>query len=115
MNPNVEQPDERKSKIFHSVIEKLLHVVKRMRSDIEAGVSFLMRWVLKSDMDDWVKLIRVLGFKKCEIKDKRVIKFIDTSHTAHDKIYSPIRGIISLGLGIILGKSAIEKLNARST
>ena len=124
VNPNVKQLDNEKSKVFHSIKQKLLHAMKRARPDIEIAMLFLMRRVSKSDEDDWKKLKRVLSFIKSAINEKRIIgaeslteiiNFIDASHTVHDNFRSHMGGLISLGLGITLGKSAMEKLNAKST
>ena len=52
VNENKEQLGPEKSAVFHSVTQKLLYVMKRARPDIETGVSFLMRCVSKSDLDD---------------------------------------------------------------
>ena len=47
--------------------------MKRVRPDIETSISFLMRRVSKSDVDDWGKLKRVLAYLKNTIDDVRVI------------------------------------------
>jgi hypothetical protein len=54
---NVEKISQRKSKIFHSAVAKLLFVAKRARPDILLAVSFLTTWVHDPDSDDWRKLI----------------------------------------------------------
>jgi len=47
--------------------------MKRVRPAIETSISFLMRRVSKSDVDDWWKLKRVLAYLKKTIDDVRVI------------------------------------------
>lgn len=98
--------------------------MKRARPDLETAVSFLMRRVSKSDLDDWDKLKRVLGFLKRTIDDKRrigakslteVLTWIDASFAVHDNLRSHMGGCISMGTGLIHGKSAMEKLNAKSS
>ena len=60
VNENAEQLDEEKSKIFHTVTQKLLYITKRGRLDLETLLSFLTSRVTKSDIDDWKKLKRGL-------------------------------------------------------
>ena len=57
----VDQLGKEKSNIFHSTTQKLLYIMKRARPDLETAVSFLMRRVSKSDLDDWGKLKRVFA------------------------------------------------------
>ena len=103
---------------------KLLYVMKRARPDIETSVSFLMRRVSKSDEDDWAKLIRALGFIKSTINEKRKIgaqsltnlyTWLDASYAVHDNMRSHMGEMMSLGNGIMHGKSAMNKINTKST
>ena len=50
---DAEQLNEEKSEIYHSLVAKLLYIMKRARPDIKTAISFLSRRVSKSDMDDW--------------------------------------------------------------
>jgi hypothetical protein len=43
VNEKCKQLDEAKSKIFHSVVAKLLFIIKRSRPDLEPTISFLMK------------------------------------------------------------------------
>ena len=52
----------RKSELFHSIVAKLLWIMKRARPDLEVAVSYLCTRVPKSDEYDWEKLRRVLAF-----------------------------------------------------
>ena len=65
--------DSEKSDIFHSVVQKLLYITKRARSEIETAVLFLCTRVSKSTHDDWLKLRRVLGFLQHTINDICII------------------------------------------
>ena len=87
-------------------------------------VSFLVRRVSKSDVDDLKKLIRVLACLKRIIEEKRVIgamnlakilTFINVLCAVYDNLRSHMGGMISLGLGIVHSESAIENLNEKST
>lgn len=53
VNPDVKQLDDYKSKVFHSITQKLLYVMKRTRLDIETAMSFLMRRASKKDEYYW--------------------------------------------------------------
>ena len=47
------QRSDNKGELFHSVVEKLLFIMKRSRIDLETAVSLLTTRVSKSDVDDW--------------------------------------------------------------
>lgn len=111
--------DEARSDIFHSVVAKLLFIMKRARPDLESMISFLMTRVSKSDEDNWRKLKRCLG-----IEDKRTMGagnikdlfvWVDASHAIHDDMKGHTGGVMSLGTGVIHGKLLKQKLNTRST
>jgi hypothetical protein len=124
VNDKCEQLDEAKSEIFHSVVAKLLFIMKRARPDLEPTISFLMKRVSKSDTDDWKKLKRCLGFVKGTIKDKRILgadsldtlyTWVDASHAVHTNMRGHTGGIISMGTGMLHCKSSTQKINTRST
>jgi hypothetical protein len=73
INHDAKELNSDDSDTFHSVVAKLLFIMKRARPDLETVVSFLMTRVSKSDEDDWRKLKRCLGFIKGTIDDKRII------------------------------------------
>ena len=98
--------------------------MKRARLDLETAVSYLVTRVSKSDKDDWQKLKRCLGFIQGTINDKRIIStdnikglfvWVDASRTMHDDMKGHTGGVMSLGTGILHGKSSKQKLNIRST
>ena len=62
VNMSAAELDVQKSKLFHTNTAKVLYIIKSSRPDIGTSVSYLMRHVTKSDIDDWIKLKRVLGF-----------------------------------------------------
>ena len=55
---DVELLNKEKSEIFHSVVMKLLYVMKRARPDLETTVAFLSTRVSRSTIDNWYKLKR---------------------------------------------------------
>ena len=105
--------------IFHSVTQKLLYITKRERPDLETAVDFLMTRVLKSDVDDWKKLGRVLTWILNTIDEKRVIgarslkelfTWIDAAYAVHANMRGQTGGAISMGYGLLHGKSSKQKL-----
>jgi hypothetical protein len=119
-----EQLNDAKSEIFHSVVAKLLFIMKRSRPDLEPTISFLMKRVSKSDVDDWKKLKRCLGFIKGTIEDKRILgadsldtlyTWVDASHAVHMNMRGHTGGIISMGKGMLHCKSSTQKINTKST
>ena len=64
VNSNAEQLNAELSEAFHSITSKLGYIMKRGRPNIETTVSFLIKRVSKSDIDDWMKLRRLIGFIK---------------------------------------------------
>ena len=55
--------------MFHSVVEKLLFIIKRSIPDLETDVGFLTTRVLKSDVDDCEKLRMILRFVYFTLKE----------------------------------------------
>jgi hypothetical protein len=83
-----------------------------------------MRRVSKSDNDDWMKLKRILCFLNNTVNDVRVIgaeslteilTCIDAAYAVHDNMRSHMGGLISLGTGLVHGKSSMEKINTKSS
>ena len=116
--------DMKKSDLFHSIVAKLLYVMKRARPDIEPTIAFLMTRVSKSNERDWFKLKRLLGFIKHTIDDPRIIgatslkdlyTWIDASYAVHHDMRGHTGGTMSMGLGIIHAKSSKQKLNVKSS
>ena len=98
--------------------------MKRVRPDIETSISFLMRRVSKSAVDDWWKLKRVLAYLKNTIDDVRVIgatsltqilTWIDASFAVHSDMKSHTGGCTSMGIGLVHQKSSTQKSNSKSS
>ena len=77
VNENCPKLVEEKREGFHSIVQKLLWVMKRARPDLETAIGFLCTRVDKSDTDDWRKLRRVIAFIKCTLDDCRIIGATD--------------------------------------
>ena len=119
-----EELNEERSEIFHSVVAKILFIMKRGRPDVETTVSYLMTRVSKSNLKDWEKLKRCLGFLKKTFNDLRTIGadslrdlhvWVDASHAIHENMRGHTGGTMSMGIGTLHNKSSKQKLNTRST
>ena len=124
VNESCTRLDGKKADIFHSIVATLLWIMKRARPDIEVPVSFLCSRVSKSDEDDWKKLRRVLTYVQCTIDDVRVIgaeslsdvfTWIDAAYAVNPDMRSQTGGAMSMGVGIIHGRSGKQKLNVKSS
>ena len=121
---NMEALDDGWKQAFHSIVAKLLYVAKRARPDIEPTIAFLCTCVSCSNMDDWKKLGRVIGFLNKTIDDKRVIgvtslktlvTWVDAAYAVYRNMRSQMGGMSSFGLGAIQTKSSKQKINAKKS
>ena len=78
--------------------------MQRTRPDIETVVSFLMKRVSKSNLDDWKKLRRMIESLQGTIDEKRIIgatslteilTFIDSACAVHANCRSHTDGLSS--------------------
>jgi hypothetical protein len=113
-----------KADLFHSVVAKLLWVMKRSRPDIETAISYLCTRVSCCNEDDWGKLKRLLQFLNQTIDDERImgaddlfslLTWIDASYGIHPNMRGHTGGAMSFGTGIIHGKASKQKLNTKSS
>jgi hypothetical protein len=111
------------SKIFHSVVAKLLHVSKRSRLDIGLAITFLCTRVACSTEQDWLKLKRVLECLRGTLDEHLTLgaddsslmfAWVDASHAAHKDMRSHTGGVVSFGIGAIMSKSSKHKINTKS-
>jgi hypothetical protein len=121
---DMDKISQRKGKLFHSTVAKLLFIAKRARPDILLAVSFLTTRVKEPDKDDWNKLIRILGYLKnteelhitlhCkEIKD--LVWYIDGSYATHDDMKGQNGAVLMIGDCAVLCRSSKQKVNSRSS
>jgi hypothetical protein len=124
VNDDCNKLSKEQSEIFHKIVAKLLFLCKRARPDIQTAVAFLTTRVSKSDLDDWKKLKRCLQYLYGTIDlmltisadNLTVIKWwVDASYAIHPNMKSHTGAALSLGRGIIFGKSAKQKLNTKSS
>ena len=124
VDPGCTPLNAKKSESFHSIVATLLWIMKRARPDLETAVGFLCTRVSKSDDMDWKKLRRVIAFIRGTIDDVRIIgansiskiyTWIDAAYAVTADMKSQTGGAMSLGMGILHGKSSKQKLNVKSS
>ena len=60
INGKTKSLDEHRKEIFHTYVMKYMVLAKRARSDSLVGISFLSTRVIKSNEEDWIKLVNYL-------------------------------------------------------
>jgi len=53
-----------KHELFHSIVEKLLFITKRVRPDLEISIEHICTRATKSNEDSWKKLRRIIVWVK---------------------------------------------------
>eukprot|EP00957_Ditylum_brightwellii_P115229 8787797-Ditylum_brightwellii.AAC.1 len=103
---------------------KNLYITKRVRPDIEMTVYFLCAQVSKSNIKDWHKLNRMLGFFKRTVNDVKIIgatsiqdlyMWVDAACTVHPNMRSHMGGTMSFGWGIVHKRASKQKVNTKSS
>ena len=109
---------------FHSVVAKLLYVSIRARMDLLLAVSFLSTRVSKSTVQDRAKLKRILEYIHGTMEQSYTLgadtlgklrTWVNASYAVHPDMKSHTGGIISFGIGGLIGKSLKQKLNTKSS
>ena len=123
---NEESPllPQKRQDTFHSVVARLIWVMKRSRPDLETCVSFLCTRVSCSTEEDWLKLKRVLQFVNQTKTDTRTIEadnlselftWIDASYAVHPNMRGYTGGAMSFGQGVMHARAGKQKLNVKSS
>ena len=116
--------NEERADNFHSVTASLLYVSRRCRLDIQTAIGYLCTRVGCSDVDDWVKLKRVLQYLKGTIDLDRIIggddirkmkSWVDVSYGVHDDCKSHTGGCASFGWGVVSTMCKKQTLNVKSS
>jgi len=124
INENSEKLNDEKREIFHHVVQKLLHICKRTRLDLQVVIGFLCTRVRNPSVQDWLKLRRVLQYVHGTLNLKRVVSidnfgridvFVDASHGAHADYRGQTGGCMKMGNGILHGRSSKQSLNSKSS
>ena len=115
---------EKQREVFHHIVQKLLHICKRGRLDLQVAIAFLCTRVRTPNQQDWAKLKRVLQYVRGTLDLPRVISlrnfglmdiFVDASHASHDNMRGHTGGCVSVGKGVIHGRSSKQRINTRSS
>ena len=121
---DAKQLSEKKGEFFHSVVEKLLFIIKGSRPNLETAVGLLEKMVLKIDVDDWKILRRILRFFHFTLKEKRcfgatsldnIFTLMDASYAVHHDMKSHTGCLMSMGLGVTHCRFRNQKLNTKSS
>jgi len=121
---DAEKLDEAHADNFHSVVASLLFISRRCRLDIQTAVGFLTTRVSEPDVDDWVKLKRVLQYLRGTLDMTLTIggtdishmrSWVDVSYGIHADRKSHTGGCISFGWGALMTKCQKQKLNVKSS
>jgi len=73
VDENSRELDERRKQIFHHVVQKMLHICKRTRIDLQLVIGFLCTRVRCPTEQDWGKLRRMLQYVSGTLKIARII------------------------------------------
>jgi hypothetical protein len=124
IKPGIPLLQKSKSELFHSIVAKLLYVAKRGRPDILLANAFLCTRVSCSDTEDCNKLKRLLQYLHRTVKEyaiigadslNKIMTWVEASYGVHHDLKSHTGGLISLGYGVVMCKSAKQKLNTKSS
>ena len=109
---------------FHSTVAKLLFLAKRTRPDILLPIQYLTTRVLHADVNDKLKLERVLkylnstrnlGLILSSNNPMELLAFIDAAYGVHRDRKSHTGVVASLGTGSILDLTNAQSINTTSS
>jgi len=124
INESAKKLSDEKRELFHHIVQKLLHICKRTRLDLQVAIGFLCTRVRSPTTQDWLKLRRVLQYVHGTLDLKRVVSidnfaridiFVDASHGAHADYRGQTGGCMKMGAGILHGRSSKQGLNSKSS
>ena len=124
IDPDLPRLDKKEADCFHSIVPKLLYVLKRARPDIQLAISFLCTQVSCSTKNDLGKLIRLLQLLKGTANNVLILTadsnkenrtWIDADFAIHEDMKSHTGGCQSLGRGVMCSKSSKQKLKTKSS
>jgi hypothetical protein len=107
-----------KTSQFHLTIAKLRFLAKRGRPDILLAVSFLTMRAKSPDMDDWKKLMRVLGYLKGTVNYNLNISCDNLEnliYAVHEDMKGHTGAVLSIGGNVVLSRLNKQKVNAQSS
>ena len=77
---NVQQLEDDKSELLHSIVAKFLFIYQRAKPDIEPTVVYLFTQESKSTIENLEKLRRLVSFFKGTVNDKSMIGTISLNN-----------------------------------
>jgi len=119
-----EKLSQKRARLYHAVVVKLLFVAKRARPDILLAVSFMTTRVKNPDLDDWGKLLRVLSYLQCTLdlsftltceRFDKLTWYVDGSYASHKDMRGQSGVVLLTGECSVLFKSCKQKVNTRSS
>ena len=130
-NKNLMELDEescklntQKRELFHHIVQKLLHISKRGRLDLQVAIGFLCTRVKEPNVSDWNKLRRTLQYIRGTLDMSRILSignielmniYIDASHGIHWNRRGQTGGCISMGDGLLHARSTKQGINTKSS
>ena len=102
----------------------MLSIIKRSINNLETAIGFLTTRVLKSDVDNWGKLRRILRFVHSTLKEKicyiaasldEIFTWVDESYAVNHDMKSQNGGVISMGIGVTHCGLIRQNLNTESS
>jgi hypothetical protein len=114
---------------FHTFVAKLLFVARKVRLDLLTVVSYLTTRVQRPNVNDKVKLERLLKYLNSTLdytyliggkifNDDGTISvncYIDSSHGVHEDFRGQTGIVIKLGEATVYARSAKQKMNTKSS
>jgi hypothetical protein len=103
---------------------KAMFLCKHGRPDVSPGVGFFTGRVKEPREQDWMKLLKVLGFLKGTRDDVLTLEaddcqtltwYVDAAFAVHVDIRSQTGAIFTLGKGAIISDALKQKINSRSS
>ena len=116
--------DDRRKKLFHRLVYKLLYCSCRGRKDLQVAISFLTQRVESCNEGDYNKFRRLMHYVHTTmdeivtigIEDVGLMRtFVDASYAVHDNMRSHTGGAITFGIGVFCSASEKQKLNTKSS
>jgi len=116
--------DERRRRLFHRLVYRLIYTAIRGRRDLQTVISFLSKRHLECNEHDYAKLRRLIHYIhatkniECIIGIKNIgllTTFVDASYAVHMNMRSHSGGAMTFGIGVFSSDSKMQKLNTKSS
>ena len=124
INKNSKILDTYKHETFYSIVQKLLHVAKQARLELQVAIGFLCTCIRSPMDEDWKKLKQILQYVYETLELKRILSldsftdmniFVDASHACHENMHGQTGGCINMGFRVLHARSSKQGLNSKSS